>query len=333
MKIAFFGLEHWEKEFVQKEFPKDQLFLDFNKLTAGNVSKFNSTEVISIFIDNQLDKNILNKMPKLKLIATRSTGFDHIDSDACRKKNITICNVPFYGENTVAEHTFALILGLSRKIVPSVERTRKGSFELEGLRGFDLKGKTIGLIGCGNIGQHVAKIAQGLEMKILVFDLVQDKKLAKKYNFRYISLNEVLKHSDIVTLHVPYNKHTHHLIDEKKIALFKTGAYLINTSRGAVVDTNALVKALKDKKLAGAGLDVLEEENHMCEELSLLSKEKVESCNLKTILQNHLLLEMPNVLITPHNAFNTQEALHRILKTTLQNIKSFRKGRKLNKVN
>ncbi|MBI2665559.1 NAD(P)-binding domain-containing protein [Candidatus Woesearchaeota archaeon] len=265
-----------------------------------------------------------------KLITTRSTGFDHIDVNTCIQKGISVSNVPVYGENTVAEHTFALMLGLSRKLIDCVERTRKGSFELEGLRGFDLRSKTLGIIGCGNIGQHVARIAQGFEMNVLVYDVNKNQSLAKDLGFKYATVEQLLQQSDIVTLHVPYNKHTHHLMDISKFNLMKKGAYLINTSRGGIVDTDALIASLKTQKLAGAGLDVLEEENHMCEEVALLSKEKIKECNLKTIVENHLLLEMPNVLITPHNAFNTKEALMRILQTTIETMKAFKKGKKIN---
>jgi len=271
-------------------------------------------------------------MPKLELVTTRSTGFDHIDLGACKKKGITVCNVPAYGENTVAEHTFALILGLSRKLIDCVERARKGNFELEGLRGFDLQGKTLGVVGCGSIGRHVIRIAKGFEMKILVFDLYKDKKFAKEIGFQYAGMDKLLKESDIVTLHVPLNKHTYHLIDKEKIAKMKKGAYLINTARGEIVDTDALVKGLKNEQFGGAGLDVLEKECALKEERELLTKEFAKTCDLKTVLEEHILLEMPNVLITPHNAFNTNEALMRILEVTIESVKGFKKGKKVNMV-
>ena len=243
-----------------------------------------------------------------------------------------VCNVPAYGENTVAEHTFALILGLSRKLVDCVERTRKGSFELKSLRGFDLQGKTIGVVGCGNIGRHIVRMACGFEMKILVFDLHKEMKFAKKMGLKYVGLDKLLRESDIITLHIPLNKHTFHLINREKIALMKKGALLINTSRGGIIDTDALVKGLRSGKLGGAGLDVLEEECEMAEERELLTKGFAQKCDLKTIVENHILLEMPNVIITPHNAFNTKEALMRILEVTIESVKGFKKGRKINVV-
>lgn len=333
MKIGFFEIEPWEKEVLKKALLRDELFFSQKKLTAKTVEKYNQLEAIAVFIHSEVSDSLLKNLPKLKLIATMSTGYDHIDLEACKKKKIIVCNVPTYGENTVAEHTFALILTLSRKIVECVERTKKGSFELEGLRGFDLRGKTLGVVGCGNIGQHVIRMAKGFEMKVLVFDVVKNDSLAKKLGFEYASMERLLRESDIVTLHVPYNPHTYHLIGRKELGLMKKTAYLINTSRGGIVDTDTLVKALQKKEIAGAGLDVLEEECEMVEEKQLLTKEFSAECNLKTIVENHVLLTMPNVIVTPHNAFNTQEALIRILEVTVENIKGFKTGKLVNVVN
>jgi D-lactate dehydrogenase len=266
------------------------------------------------------------------MITTRSTGFDHIDLAGAKEKKIIVCNVPFYGENTVAEHTFALILALSRRLPESVDRAKKGDFSLDGLRGFDLKGKTLGIVGLGHIGQHVARIAKGFEMKVVAYDLKQDKKLAKEMGFNYASLEELLSKSDIITLHAPYNKTTHHLINSENINLIKKGAYLVNTARGALIQTEALLKSLSIGVLAGAGLDVLEEECFIKEEAQLLSKEFPKTCDLKTVLRNHILLQQKNVIATPHNAFNSNEALMRILDTTVLNIKSFIKNKPINKV-
>jgi len=332
MKIGFFEIEEWEKEVLKEAFPKDKLVFSSGKLTLGNVGKYKNLDVVSVFIHSKVNEKLLEKLPKLKLVTTRSTGFDHIDLVACKKRKIAVYNVPAYGENTVAEHTFALILGLSKKLIDCVERTRKRSFELKSLRGFDLKGKTIGVVGCGNIGRHVIRMAKGFEMKILVFDVVKDRQLAKKMGFKYVRIEKLLNESDIVTLHVPLNEHTHHLIDKEKINLMKEGALLINTARGGVVDTDALVKALKSGKLGGAGLDVLEEECEIVEEREILTRIFKRRCNLKTIVENHILLEMSNVIVTPHNAFNTREALNRILEVTIENIRGFKKGRKVNVV-
>jgi D-lactate dehydrogenase len=332
VKIACFELENWEKKYLEEKLKKHQLvFIDSN-LTPRNVSKAKDCEALLVFVYSQVTKKVLDALRKVKLIATMSTGFDHIDLKACQQKRITVCNVPFYGENTVAEHAFALILALSKNIVPCVERTRSGVFSQEKLRGFDLKGKTVGIIGGGHIGMHVARMAKGFEMEVLVFDVHHDKKLEKSMGFAYATLNSLLKKSDIVSLHVPYNKHTHHLIDAKAFATMKKGSYLINTARGGIVDTHALVKALHSGKLAGAGLDVLEEECTIKEEKQLLSKQFAKECNVQTVLEDHMLMKMDNVLVTPHNAFNSKEALLRILDTTVENIQGFTAGKKKNKV-
>ncbi len=333
MNIAFFDIEAWEKKVLVTEFSRDKLLFFSSGVTSAVAAKqCSQVEVLSAFVHTPLSAKILAHFPKLKMIASRGTGFDHIDLAYCQKREIMVCNVPTYGENTVAEHAFALILSLSHRIVESVERTRAGSFVYSGLRGFDLKGKTIGVVGGGNIGQHVVQIARGFGMDVLVFDLKQDKLLARKLGFRYAGMEELLRDADIVTLHVPYNKYTHHLMDRKKFGLMKRGAYLINTSRGAIVETDALVHALKSHRLAGAGLDVLEEEDELNRDLSLAGKRGVRVEELKVLLEDHALLEMPNVLITPHNAFNTQEALMRILNVTIENIHAFERGKRVNVV-
>ncbi len=332
MKIAFFETEDWEKDYLKNQLSNFDTDFFSEKLSIGNIEKVKSCQIISVFTDSQIDKNIFQQLPDLKMIATRSTGFDHIDLDEAKKNNVLVSNVPNYGENTVAEHTFALILDLSRKIHNSIESVKKEGFSVRGLTGFDLRGKTLGIVGTGRIGSHVARIAQGFEMNVLAFDVNEDKKLAKKLGFKYVTFEELLKNSDIITLHTPYNEHTHHLINSSNINLIKKGAYLINTSRGGVVETNALVNALNSGILAGAGLDVLEEENAIKEESQFLSKEFSGKHNLKTVLQDHILMERDNVIITPHNAFNSKEALERILETTVFNIKEFVRGKAVNVV-
>ena len=332
MKIAFFEVEKWEEEYLKSQLPSSQAVFFAEKLNAQAFELAKDADAVSVFVDSQIDKETVSKLPQLKMVATRSTGFDHIDLGACKERGIAVCNVPYYGENTVAEHTFALILDLSRKIYQSILRVKKGDFSLEGLTGFDLKGKTLGVMGMGHIGQHVARIAKGFEMNLLGYDVNEDKKLAKKLGFTYVSLEDLLKQSDIITLHVPYNERTHHLINEKNIGMIKKGAYLINTARGGIIETSALAEALGQGIIAGAGLDVLEEECYIKEEKELLSKDFPQKCDLKTMLQNHVLIDQDNVIITPHNAFNSREALERILETTVLNIQSFVKGKPINTV-
>lgn len=272
-------------------------------------------EVLCTFIESPIGETEMSRFPALKLIATRSTGFDHIDLAAAKARGITVVNVPFYGENTVAEFAFALLLALSRRIIDADEQVRAtGAFSPAGLRGFDLAGKTIGIVGTGHIGAHMIRMAKGFSMKVIGFDAYPNAELSRTLDFPYVSLDELLAASDIVTLHVPYNEHTHHLINKSNVSNFKKGAYLINTARGAVVETEALIEGLKNGTIAGAGLDVLEEEQHLQDRESEMSAE------------NHYLIEHPRVIVTPHCAFNTQEAVERILNTTIENIRSFEAG-------
>ena len=301
-----------------------------NPLTERTSHKVRNAEAIVIFIYSTITERLLAKLPNLRFIATASTGYDHIDMSAVKKRGIIVSNVPSYGENTVAEHTFALILSLSRKIHHSYNRTKAGDFSLNGLRGFDLKGKTIGIIGTGHIGSIVARIAYGFEMKILAYDVYQSKELKKRFKVNYVPFIRLLKESDIVTLHAPYLKSTHHLINEKSIKFMKKGSLLINTARGGLVDTKALVLALKKGILAGAGLDVLEAEALIKEESELLTKRSAAYHDIRAALEGHMLLSQNNVLVTPHNAFNSVEAIERILDTTVSNVFAYFKGKPIN---
>jgi D-lactate dehydrogenase len=327
MKIAFFAIEPWEKEILEKKFSKDKLFFSRKKLNKSDLGKIANFESLCVFVNSNIDKQILDKLPKLKYIATLSTGYNHIDLNECMKRNIQVSNVPFYGENTVAEHAFALILGLSRKLVENVNLVKSKKVKFGGLRGFDLKDKTLGVVGGGHIGQNVVKIAKGFGMKVLVFDINKNEKLAKQLGFKYKKLDYLLKHSDIVSLHVPYNKHTHHLLNKHRLNLMHAESYLINTSRGAVIDTQALLQALKNKKIKGAGLDVLENEQSV---FTFKTNVKGDFYNIYKIDKE--LLKLSNVIITPHSAFNTQEALQRIINTTIDNVNGFKKGKIKNEV-
>ncbi len=320
-KIAFFEVNPWEKRAVKKYAPKLDADI-YEQEVEHAIDKAKKYEVLSTFIYSDLSKEILKKLPNLKMIATRSTGMDHIDLDYCKENEIQVENVPHYGENTVAEHTFALILALSRKIVPSVDRVRQGGFSPAGLTGFDLKGKRIGVVGVGSIGKYVVKIANGFGMKVFGVARTPDDQLAKKLNFEYLPLEQCLEKSDIVTLHVPLTKSTFHMIDKSNIRKMKKGSYLINTSRGPVVESEAILWAIEEKILAGAGLDVLEEEEHIDNTRKLFDPYASEE-GLKELVVAHMLREKPNVLITPHNAFNSKEAIERIVKRTIENINCF----------
>lgn len=338
MKVAFFDIDKQEKEIVlQNNLIKnpdiEPVFFE-EKLSHKSLHEIKNFEAISVFISSDLDEKILKKLKNLKYIITRSTGYDNIDIDYCKKNDILVSNVPNYGENTVAEYAFALILNLSRKVYAGYNRIReKGDFSIKGLQGFDLKNKTIGIIGVGSIGRNVAKIAHGFEMNILLNDFNEDKKITKQYQAEYVSLDDLLVQSDIVTLHVPYLKSTHHLINKTNIKKIKKDAYLINTSRGAVIETDALVNALKNNQLAGAGLDVLEEEGVTKDEFGFLMTTKDQEHDLKTVVANHVLIDMDNVIVTPHNAFNTKGAWERIFDSTLKSLLGYIEGKPINLVN
>ncbi|MCX6787283.1 MAG: NAD(P)-binding domain-containing protein [Candidatus Kaiserbacteria bacterium] len=327
MKIHYFSGEKWEEEFVRTKLQGEDIVFHEGSLATFPDLTDPEAAVLCTFVESKIGEAEFARFPALKLIATRSTGFDHIDLAAAKARSITVVNVPFYGENTVAEFAFALLLALSRRIIDADEHVREtGSFSHDNLRGFDLAGKTIGVIGTGHIGVHVIRMANGFGMKVIGFDAYPNVELAQKLGFSYVPLTELLAASDIVTIHVPYNKDTHHLINKENIKNLKKGAHLINTARGTVVETEALVEALKNGTLAGAGLDVLEEEGDMNDELALLTAPHPKESELKTVLENHYLINHPRVIVTPHLAFNTTEAVTRILDTTIENIKNFSAG-------
>lgn len=325
-KIVFFEMDEWEKAHITKNLIGFDIEFFKGTLNPKNVDKIKNFDILAVFIYSKVTKEILNKLPKLRLIVTLSTGYDHIDLEECNNKNITVCNVPTYGENTVAEHTFALILALSRKVFQSIERTKKRNFNYDGLRGFDLKGKTLGLIGTGHISAHAARIAHGFDMKLVGYDVIQNQALIKDYGLKYVDLDTLMKESDIVSLHLPLNDKTKYIINERNISLMKPSALIINTSRGGLIETQALVKVLQTNKIAGAGLDVLEEEHFVREEKQLSHEECNKDCNQKTLRANHTLLQLDNAVVTPHNAFNSTEAMQRILDTSIENIKCFESG-------
>ncbi len=327
MKLAFFELEGWEDKIIRESFPNDDLFLSSEKLTEFNLPAQNDFEIISVFVNSIINDKILANFPNLKFVTTRSTGYDHIDLRACGKRKVLAAYVPGYGNNTVAEWAFGLILNLARKMYQSIDQIKeRESFDLKNLRGIDLKGRTIGIIGTGRIGKEMIKISHGFGMNVLAFDLFPDEKAAAEFGFKYVDLETLLKNSDVISVHTPYSAKTYHLINKGNIGAIKKGAYLINTARGGIVETEALVIALQNGILAGIGLDVLEEEGETKDEMLFMKETSTHAEKLRTIVENHILMKMPNVLITPHNAFNSEEALQRILNTTLENIKNYIAG-------
>ncbi len=306
---------------------QDVLSLDTTTETLANVDagRLKDVEVLIPFIHSKVGPAEFEAMPKLRLIATRSTGYDHIDLNLAQKRGVAVANVAGYGETAVAEYTFALMLTLSRKVHLAYARTQRGDFTLEGLRGFDLYHKTLGVLGSGAIGLHVIRIATGFGMKVLAYDVMQNRLLSEVLGFSYVPLNELLAQSDIVSLHAPAIPATYHMINKETLSQLKRGAYLINTARGSLVDTSALAWALDNGILAGAALDALEGEEFLEHEEELINTPGAEE-KLKMLVHNHVLQRRQNVILTPHNAFNSEEALRRIQDTTIEGVKAFLAG-------
>ncbi len=333
MKVTVFELEEWERGAFETLANGNELTLLDRSLNAKTAADHADAEAISTFIYSRLDRAVLEQLPHLKLISTRSTGVDHIDLDYCKQHDVAVCNVPTYGDNTVAEHVFALLLTLSHKMDQAIDRTRKGDFSPRGLQGFDLEGKTFGVIGTGNIGRHVIRIAKGFGMEVIAYDVKPDGEAAEQLGFAYVDFNELLSRADVISLHVPATPKTRHLLSGEQFDRMKDCAVVINTSRGNVIDSQALIRGLAEGKVCGAGLDVLPEEPVIREEAELLRSVYERKHNLDALLADHVLIRLRNVVVTPHSAFNTREAVSRILETTVANIESFSKGQGQNIVN
>lgn len=317
MKLSFFNLSDNKKEIIKEKFNNFDLKFFDDSINKTNISEFSDSEIICICPKSNVNKMILEKCKNLRYVVTRSTGFDHIDSEYCKGNNIKIKNTVKYGGRTVAEYQFALILSLTRKIIQAQERVKNKSFSKDNLQGFDLYGKTIGVIGCGNIGKNVIRIANGFGMNVLVYTRTINKELETKMNFKYVSLEEIYLNSDVVSINIPITEETYHLIDKESFNKMKNNVLLINTSRGKIINTDDLISAIENKKIAGAALDVIEGEKFLKGDfLDIDSNEK------ELIVKNlERLLNFENVIITPHNAYNTKEAVDRIFEETIQNIK------------
>lgn len=317
MIISFFEINDIEKERFESKLKGHTLKFFEDTIQNVDTSEYEDSNIISVFIHSKVNEATTKNCNNLKLVATRSTGTDHIDTEYFMSRNVSVKNVALYGENTVAEHTFALMLSLSRKIHESYIQTSDGKFTTEGLMGFDLKDKTIGIIGGGRIGLHVARMARSFGMHVRVYDINQDEFLAELINFKYVTLDELLSTADIISLHVPYNKHTAYMINKDTISKMKNGVVIINTARGGLINNTDLIEGLDSGKIYGAGLDVLDGEEFLFEENIFNSP--IENA-AKIIVESKILSEKPNVVITPHNAFNSIEAVHRIIDTTIDNI-------------
>ncbi len=319
MKILFYDTRKNEFEYLTQNMPS-QLEPYFINSPIGEYSYIDDNyldcEAISIFVNSTLNSEILSKFKNLKYIFLRSTGYSNVDINYCKENNIMIFNVPQYGSSTVAEYAFALILSLVKKIYEAKNSILEGAVEREELTGFDLKNKIMGIIGLGSIGRKILNIAHGFGMEVIANDIEQ------KGAYKYVDLDELLEKSDFVTINCPLTSQTKGMINKEAIAKMKRTAFLINIARGDIVDTQALYRAVIDKKIQGCALDVFECEEVLCETYSTCQKYRnIEEVCLKKYFFIDKLSKLPNVIITPHNAYNTYEANQRILKTTLYNIK------------
>ncbi|MFZ5802371.1 MAG: 2-hydroxyacid dehydrogenase [Candidatus Omnitrophota bacterium] len=319
--IAFFDTKPYDRasfDETNRKYGFDIRYIPVH-LTAQSAELAKGCEVICAFVNDVIDQEVIGILKRLgvKLIALRSAGYNNVDLKAAYG-NLHVVRVPAYSPHAVAEHAVALILGLNRRIPRAYHRVRDGNFSIHGLMGFDLYGKTAGVIGTGKIGRCLVTILRGFGMRVLAYDTVRDDAFAAQSGCRYAPLEEIYAESDILSLHCPLTPETHRMIDERSIARMKTGVMLINTSRGKLVDTKALIEGLKSGKVGYAGLDVYEEEaDYFFEDFSA------------SLIEDDVLarlLTFPNVLITSHQAFFTREAMANIAETTLANIAAFVKG-------
>jgi D-lactate dehydrogenase len=292
-------------------------------ISQDNIDK--DAEIISMFVSSTVTAEMIKEMPKLTFIACRSTGFNNVDFDEVKKRKITVANVPTYGEHTVAEFTVSLMLAMTRKLLTAASQYSRHDTSHEKLHGTDLHGKTLGVIGAGKIGRNVIKAAKAFGLKVIAYDPFLTPEMEAEIDVTAVELNDLLKTSDIITLHTPLTKDNYHLIDAKKIDLMKDGVYIVNTARGELLDTEALVMAIKSGKVAGAALDVLEDEKliDIDEEELLLKKKSTTRETLEHVLANTMLMHMPEVILTGHNAYNTSEAIQRINLTSVDNIQKY----------
>lgn len=325
MRIAFFDTHSYDRRAfteANQNYHHDILFLE-TRLTELTAELTRDCQAVCAFVNDHVDRAVLEKLKTLGvgLIALRSAGYNNVDLEQAKSLDLPVVRVPEYSPYAVAEHAMTLILALNRKIHRAASRVRELNFSLEGLVGFDLHGKTVGVIGTGKIGAVFCRILSGFGCRILTYDPKPNEALVKDLGVHYVSLEELCAKSDIISLHAPLLPSTRHMIDDKAISLMKDGVMIINTSRGALIDTPALIKGLKCSKIGAAGLDVYEEEENV---FFFDLSEKV--------LQDDVLarlLTFPNVLITSHQAFLTREALTNIAETTLQSISDFAAGKPL----
>ncbi|PIS11603.1 MAG: hydroxyacid dehydrogenase [Bdellovibrio sp. CG10_big_fil_rev_8_21_14_0_10_47_8] len=325
MRIAVFDTHAFERDVLinaNRQFSHELVFFD-SRLTSETAELAKGFSAACSFVNDRLNSACLEKLhhQNVKLLALRSAGFNHVDLATASRLGLKVVRVPHYSPHAVAEHAVALILSLNRKIHRAYQRVREMNFSLDGLVGFDLNGKTIGVIGTGQIGSVFVRIMAGFGCKVIAYDIAPNPELSQVSNFRYVDLETLYRQADVVSLHLPLRPETQHMIDEKSLAMMKAGVMLINTSRGALIDSKALIQSLKSGHIGSAGLDVYEEE------------EKIFFRDLSAqVMQDDILarlLTFPNVIVTAHQAFLTNEALQNIAQTTLQNAADFEAGRPL----
>jgi D-lactate dehydrogenase len=323
LKIAFFDTKAFSRDVFSRLSPsKYRLTFFEHRLTPHTVASAIGHDAVCVFVNDTVNEEVVKALHRLgvKLIALRCAGYNNVDLAACDANEIGVVHVPAYSPSSVAEHSIALMLALNRHIPRAYTRVRDGNFSLDGLVGFEMRGKTVGVVGTGRIGKCAAKIITGFGCNVLAFDSREDKELVETFGVRYVDMDTILRESDIISLHVPLLPSTRHMIDNEAIAKMKRGVMIINTSRGALVDAKALVRGLKSGQVGSAGLDVYEEEDaYFFEDFS-------SALITDDVLAR--LLTFNNVLITSHQAFLTKEALDSIAMTTLANIKEFEEGKR-----
>lgn len=307
-----------QKPFVEKHLKTHKVFVHTGGISFENIHP--DTEVLGIFVDSKITSAVMDAMPKLRLIVALSVGFDHIDLVSAKKKGIVVANIPDYGENTVAEHALALLFALTRNIVASTLRIKNSRYDCDCLRGVDMAGKTIGVIGTGRIGLRFISLLTGLGMKVLAFDPFPKKEWQKKFNFKYASFERILKESDFVSLHVPLLPATKHLISKKTISKMKKGVYIINTARGGIVNTKDALAGLNSGKIGAMAADVFEGEDT----LRHGEGKKNEDVSVTKEFLSH-----EKVIATPHNAFNSHESVARMFDSGMETIERFYQKKKL----
>ena len=320
MKILFYDVKKTELDTLLEKIPSNiepYFFKNSLNKTTYIDEKYLNSQAISVFVSSDLSKEVLTKFKELKFIFLRSVGYSHVDLDYCKAVGIKVFNTPNYGNSTVAEYTFSLLLSLSKKIIQARNSILKGEIEQDKLCGVELYSKILGVIGVGAIGRKVINIAHGFGMEVLAYDVEQN----GAYNF--VELDELLKKSDFISINCPLNESTKGLIDRVAISKMKKSAIIVNTARGEIIDTEALYYALINKKIKGAVLDVIECEEYLCHNWKKCRENSFlrDAC-VKKFFFIQKMLQLPNVIITPHNAYNTKEAMDRILDITFLNIQS-----------